>query len=115
MTNIEAIFHLALLGMYADGTLTETEDAQINQLLTDLGWEDDTGVRAAFVGNAFARVRAANVSEESIASFLSTELKPALSADGDKERALDCLRRVVAQNGMTSEEHSLVVLAKWML
>lgn len=101
--------------MYADGTLTEAEDTQINNILTDLGWEDDTGVRAAFVGNAFARVRAANASEESVAAFLSTELKPALSAPGDKDRALDYLRRVVVQNGVTNEENSLVVLAKWML
>lgn len=115
MTNIEAIFHLALLGMYADGSLTEAEDAQINSLMTDLGWEEDTGVRAAFVGNAFARVRAVNVSEESVAAFLSTELKPALSAPGDKDRAMDYLRRVVAKNGVTSEENSLVVMAKWML
>ncbi|CAN5670020.1 hypothetical protein BH11VER1_BH11VER1_17420 [soil metagenome] len=115
MTNIEAIFHLALLGMYADGTLTEAEDTQINNLLTDLGWEDDTGVRAALVGNAFARVRAANVSEESLAAFLTTELKPALSAPGDKDRAMDCLRRVVAQDGVTSEENSLMVMVKWML
>lgn len=115
MTNTEAIFHLALLGMYADGSLTEAEDTQINSLLTDLGWDEDTGVRAAFVATAFARVRAANVSEESVAAFLTKELKTALSAPCDKDRALDYLRRVVARHGVTSEENALVVMAKWML
>jgi hypothetical protein len=115
MTNTEAIFHLALLGMYADGSLTQTEDARINRLMTELGWSEDTGVRAAFVSMAFAKVRAASTSDETVAAFLTKELKPALTEPGDKDRALEILRQVVALDGVTSTENNLQQIAKWML
>ena len=116
MTAKEATVHLALLGMYADNALTETEDALISKLMTRLGWEGDTGVRSAFVSNAFAAVRAVSGKEESVLEFLTTKIKPALATAEEKAIAIAELEGVVNVDGKVADtEHALVSLAKWVL
>ena len=116
MTAKEATVHLALLGMYADNALTETEDALISKLMTRLGWEGDTGVRSAFVSNAFAAVRAVSGKEEAVLEFLTTKIKPALTTEDEKSMAIAELEGVVKVDGnVAATEHALVGLAKWVL
>jgi hypothetical protein len=116
MTNQEALFHLALLGMYADGSLKLSEDDRIDNLLTELGWEADAGVRAATITQAYSRVRDVSGDDEKTAAFITTKLKPALSGEGDKDRAMALLQSVVSVDGdVSSAENTLIGLVKWML
>lgn len=116
MNSREATIHLALLGMYADNALTEAEDALIDKLMTRLGWEEDTGVRSAFVSEAFDAVRALGGNEEAILDFLTKEIKPALATADEKEMALAELEMVVKADGrVASSEKNLLSLAGWVL
>jgi hypothetical protein len=116
MNSEEAIFHLSLLGMYADGNLSLSEDARIIKLLRELGISDDPGKEAAFLSQAFDRVRAAHASDEAIAEYLTKELKPALQGEGQKERAIHMLKQMTEADGVVSSgERNVLGLAQWML
>lgn len=112
----EATVHLALLGMYADNALTESEDALINKLMNRLGWDSDTGVRAAFVSNAFATVRSLSGNDEAIAEFVTTKIKPALPTPEEREVALAELAGVLNADGkVAASENGLLTLVGWIL
>lgn len=116
MNSQEAIIHLALLGMYADNALTESEDALIDKLMSRLGWEADTGVRSAFVSEAFDKVRGIYGNDEAVLKFLTEEVKPALPTEADKAVALAELEAVVKADGRVAPaENNLLSIAGWVL
>ncbi len=116
MTTNEAIFHLALMGMYADQKLALDEDTRITQMLGDLNLGEDSGERSKLICMAFATVRQASESEEHSAAFISEQLNPALPSAEDKARALAYLSQMLqADSRQGDSEKGFYRLAEWLL
>ena len=102
----ESLIELLFLSLYLDQHLSLTEDEVLGEALQSLGWESPQ-TREAFVFKAFAAAREASTCAEKTQEFL-VDRAARIKSDGHQDQAMTWLHRVLAADGLSSEE-------KWFL
>src|SRR5690349_6334292 len=99
----EATLDLLLLGIYADNTVSLSENERIYDLLSPFGWESYQDARE-YSQTATSRARGALESEDALSVFLAA-ISARLNDDDVKLLALALLARLIeADNEATESE-----------